>query len=55
MINYSQFNTTLDHSYNIARAIDYCKKNNIQLIRIPYWEFNDEGYINILNKEIYNI
>lgn len=33
----------------------YCEDNNIKLIRIPYWEFNDEGYINILNKEIYNI
>lgn len=33
----------------------YCEDNNIKLIRIPYWEFNDNGYINILNKEIYNI
>lgn len=30
----------------------YCKDNNIKLIRIPYWEFNDDTYINTLNKEI---
>lgn len=33
MINYSQFNTTNDHAYNIARAIAYCKKNNIDGIK----------------------
>ena len=33
MINYSQFNVTDDHAYNIARAIDYCKKNNIDGIK----------------------
>ena len=33
MINYSQFNTTPDHAYNIARAIDYCKKNGVDGIK----------------------
>lgn len=32
---------------------EYCKLNNINLIRIPYWEFDNKNYINILNKEIY--
>jgi len=27
----------------------YCKDNNIQLLRIPYWEFRNGNYINILN------
>ena len=29
---------------------EYCKKNNIKLIRIPYWEINNIE--EILNKEI---
>lgn len=33
MINYSQFNLTPDHAYNISRAMDYCKKNNIDGIK----------------------
>ena len=33
MINYSQFNTTPDHAYNIALAIDYCKKNGVDGIK----------------------
>ena len=28
----------------------YCKENNIKLIRIPYWEFNNIE--NILSKEL---
>lgn len=31
---------------------EYCKINNIPLIRIPYWEYKNENYQNILNKEI---
>ena len=30
----------------------YCKDNNIPLLRIPYWEFDNENYINILNKKL---
>ena len=33
----------------------YCKDNNIKLIRIPYWEFNDDTYLYTLNKELNNI
>lgn len=29
MINYELFNKTSNHCYNICRAIEYCKKNNI--------------------------
>ena len=29
---------------------DYCKKNNINLIRIPYWEF--DNIEKILNREL---
>ena len=29
---------------------DYCKKNGIKLIRIPYWELNNKKYKNKLNK-----
>lgn len=29
MISYELFNKTKDHCYNISRAIDYCRKNNI--------------------------
>jgi len=32
---------------------NYCKKNNIKLIRIPYWESNN--YKNILNDELKEI
>lgn len=32
---------------------EYCKENKINLIRIPYWEFKNNNYINILeNKAI---
>ena len=31
-MNYSRFNITDDHSFNIALAIDYCKKNNIDTL-----------------------
>lgn len=34
----------------------FCKKNNIELIRIPYWEFNkDNNYIKILNQSIFKV
>lgn len=29
---------------------DYCKQNNIPLLRIPYWEF--DNIENILSKEL---
>ena len=32
---------------------EYCKLNNINLLRIPYWEFTNNNYIKILNKEMY--
>lgn len=28
----------------------YCKDNNIKLIRIPYWEFKNSNYLNILKE-----
>lgn len=28
---------------------EYCNKNNIKLIRIPYWDFNNDNYKNKLN------
>lgn len=31
---------------------DYCKDNGINLIRIPYWEFKDDGYKKILKNEL---
>ena len=31
---------------------NYCKENNIKLIRIPYWEFKNENYIKILQTNI---
>lgn len=30
----------------------YCKDNNIKLIRIPYWEFKKNNYINILKNKL---
>lgn len=45
-----RFETTKYHD-NIKN--DYCKSHNINLIRIPYWEFDNNNYINILSKEIY--
>lgn len=31
---------------------EYCKNKNIKLIRLPYWYFRNDKYINILNKEL---
>lgn len=31
---------------------DYCKEHNIKLLRIPYWEFTNNNYKNILNNFI---
>lgn len=28
----------------------YCNDNNIKLIRIPYWEFKNGNYLNILKE-----
>lgn len=33
----------------------YCKDNNINLLRIPYWEFDDNTYIEKLNQSISNL
>lgn len=35
----------------------YCKANNIKLIRIPYWDFSnlEEIILDLLNKEVINI
>ena len=33
----------------------YCKDNNINLLRIPYWEFDDNTYIEKLNQSIPNL
>lgn len=33
----------------------YCKDNNINLLRIPYWEFDNKTYIKILNQSIPNL
>lgn len=32
----------------------YCKDNNIKLLRIPYWEFNSNNYKNILENYLKN-
>jgi hypothetical protein len=32
---------------------EYCKNNNIQLLRIPYWEFKKNNYLNELNNKLY--
>lgn len=47
-----------EKSYNYTKKHDnikdtYCKDNNIKLIRIPYWEFKNNNYINILNDKLY--
>lgn len=34
---------------------EYCDLNNIKLIRIPYWEFNDKTYTEKLDKELSDI
>lgn len=31
----------------------YCKENNLTLVRIPYWEFTNGNYINILNQTFF--
>ena len=31
----------------------YCESHNIPLVRIPYWEYKEENYKKILDKEIY--
>lgn len=31
---------------------EYCKNNNIKLIRIPYWEFRNGNYLEILKNNI---
>ena len=31
----------------------YCGSHNIPLVRIPYWEYKEENYKKILDKEIY--
>lgn len=31
---------------------EYCIRNNIKLLRIPYWEFKNNNYKNILNNFI---
>lgn len=33
----------------------YCKDNNINLLRIPYWEFEDKTYIEKLNQSMPNL
>lgn len=45
-------------AYNYTKKHDsikniYCKDNNITLLRIPYWEFKKDNYINILNNKLY--
>lgn len=34
---------------------NYCKNNNIKLIRIPYWEFDNDNYKEIIKKGLKNI
>lgn len=31
---------------------NYCKKNKINLLRIPYWDFDNNNYIEILNNKL---
>lgn len=40
---------------NDAIKNKYCEYNNIKLIRIPYWEIENENYIKILNQSILNL
>jgi predicted nucleic acid-binding Zn ribbon protein len=47
-----------EESYKYTKMHDdikntYCKNNNISLLRIPYWEFKNDNYINILNNKLY--
>jgi len=39
--------------YHDKRKNEYCKNNNIKLIRIPYWEF--DNIEEILDKELFNL
>ena len=34
---------------------NYCKNNNIKLIRIPYWEYDNDNYKEIIKKGLKNI
>ncbi|MBM7835712.1 hypothetical protein [Clostridium sardiniense] len=44
------------HQQNIDKIKDdFAKRNNIPMLRIPYWEFKDEDYKDILNNFIKNI
>ena len=45
----------IDFKDGVQNYLQYCKDNNIKLIRIPYWEFNDDTYLYTLNKELNNI
>lgn len=46
------FNTT---QHNDKIKTKFCEDNNIKLIRIPYWEFKDNTYIEVLNQSILNL
>lgn len=34
-MNYSKFNKTNDHAYNVRRALEYCKEHQIQSLEFP--------------------
>lgn len=34
---------------------NYCKNNNIKLIKIPYWDIKNDKYKEIINTLIHNI
>ena len=51
-ISYAQAQELLQSiQYRDGIKDNYCNKNNIKLIRMPYWEFNNID--NILNKELF--
>lgn len=50
---------TAERTFNLTKRNDeiktnYCNNNNIKLIRIPYWEFENENYKNIILNNIIN-
>ena len=59
MVNYSKFNVTDDHSYNVYNAINYCKKYGEDGIVFDkgrydfYPERASEHLLHISNHDIY--
>lgn len=41
--------------HNDSIKTEYCKNNNIKLLRIPYWEYKEDNYKEILFNNIINV